>query len=237
MMSDAAVDAIRDEALAFMGTIIAGQSHEVTNVLNIINELAGLEQDVLSSVDPGEGVPLAKLKEIGRKIQFQVARGETIIRHMNLFAHSVDTPRAVFDVRDAVNRIVFLAERWTRLRRVELRAELPDDTTALENHPFFFQCAVFVCIDAASLTTSSQRQVTVSYSVSESGTEVIVNSADPIPRTPEITARTSALRRLVDELGGELRAMPNSRGDSRFVFFVPSWAKPGSSTHAAQKED
>jgi len=38
-------------ALAFYGKVVAGQSHEVTNVLNIINELTGLQQDLLMAAE------------------------------------------------------------------------------------------------------------------------------------------------------------------------------------------
>ena len=51
-MCDAKSKVIRDEGLAFMGKITAGQSHEVTNVLNIIGELAGLFIDTGCLVAP-----------------------------------------------------------------------------------------------------------------------------------------------------------------------------------------
>ena len=237
-MGDARADRIRDEGLAFIGKITAGQSHEVTNVLNIINELTGLQQDVLLSADCEKHVHLSKLKEICNKIQLQVVRGETIVRNINLFAHSVDAPLAVFDVKEVIGRIVFLAERWTRLKKVELVTELPDETTALENSPFFFQCAVFVCIDAASLAAADKRKVSVSYSVTEDGAEIVVTSADPVPRSPEVITRVASLRALVDELGGELRALPGDRDADRFVFFISSRAQRSwGDGSAAAKED
>jgi len=218
-------DKTNDQNLAFMGKIVAGQCHEVVNVLNVINELAGLQQDLLCATDDERNVPRPKLEEIGRKIQIQVARGERIIRNINLFAHCTDAPLVLFDVKEAIDRIVFLAERWTRLKRVELTSELCDETTALENSPFLLQCAIFVCIDAALAAAADKRRVIVSYSVEKDGVEVVVTSADPVPRCIEIMSSLASLRALVENLGGELRALPNDRGDDRFVFFVSNCAR------------
>jgi C4-dicarboxylate-specific signal transduction histidine kinase len=236
-VGDTRGDRIRNEGLACFGKITAGQSHEVTNVLNIINELAGLQQDVLLSANHENYVHLSKLKEICHKIQLQVARGETIIRNINLFAHSVDAPIAVFDVKEAISRIVFLAQRWTRLKKVELRARFPDTTTAIENSPFLFQCAVFVCIDAALLAAADRRQVSVSYSVTGDGAEVVVASSDPVPRTQEVMTRVASLRALVGELGGELRALPGAQDANCFIFFVSTRAPRSASNDSAVAQE
>lgn len=228
MVADAGDDRVRDESLAIIGKVTAGQSHDVANVLSIINELAGLQQDVLLSADHGHDARLAKLKETCEKIQRQVERGKWINRSINMFAHSMDTPLAVFDVKELICRIVFLAERWARLQKVELIAELPGETTALENSPLLFQCAAFVCIDAALSAAADTRRVSVGYSVTGEGAEVVVTSADPVPESQRLITRIATLRSLVGELGGELRALPTNREADRFIFFVPNRAQPNS---------
>jgi len=237
-VSDVRGKRIRDESLAFMGGIIAGQSHEATNVLNIIGELVGLQQDRLLAAGRGKQVDLPKLEEICNRIQCQVTRGHTIIRNINMFAHSVDTSLAVFDVRETVSRIVMLAERYTRLKQVQLMAELRDETIVLENSPFFFQCAVFVCIDVALSAAAERRKISVSYALAEGGAEVAVASADPVQGSPEVTTKLNSLRWVVEELGGELRALPG-RGDAdRLSFFVSNRAQRSyANGAAAQTED
>ncbi len=220
-MGESRVNKLRDEGLTFFGKVTAGQSHEVTNVLNIINELAGLQQDVLEVAELGKPVNVQKLKELGDKIQFQVKRGAMIIRNINRFAHSVDSSFAMFDVKEVISRTVFLAERWTRLNNVALTADLPEETTALENSPFFFQQAVFLCIDAALLAVANPRRVTVSYSVIEDGAEIVVISADPLSLNTAVEMKVITLRALLDELGGELRVLPSNRETDRFVFYIP----------------
>jgi C4-dicarboxylate-specific signal transduction histidine kinase len=220
-MSEARVDRIGQDGLAFMGKIMAGQSHEVTNVLNIINELSGLQQDVLLSADPDSPASLSKLQKVCGKIQFQVERGERIVRNMNLFAHSTDTPTAVFELKEVVSRIVFFAERWARLKRVELTAALPDEATALTNDSFRLQHAIFVGIEAALLSATDRRHITVGYAPAEGGAEIVIDSADAFQQTPEVRARLSLLSLISSELGGSMRAHDGAEESHRLTFFVP----------------
>ena len=54
---------LRTNGLAFFGTVIAGQSHEVTNVLNIVHELAGLQRDLLQGTESGRPIDVDKLRQ------------------------------------------------------------------------------------------------------------------------------------------------------------------------------
>jgi hypothetical protein len=209
------------ECLAFFSRITAGQSHELANVFNTINELVGLQQDHLAIGEQQDPVDRQRLQDICGRIRTQIDRGGKIIRAVNRFAHSADVPRAVFDVRDAVHRIVYLAERWTRLKEVDLTAELPEETTAIENFPFLFQWAVFLGIEAALLAATEKKRIAVGLKVALDGVEIAVTSADPVPRSEEIDSRIAALRLVVDTLGGELRAHAGDRDGDRFIFSVP----------------
>jgi len=214
------------DCLAFFARITAGQSHELSNVLNVINELVGLELDILSRSEPDASADRTRLRDISDRIRAQIDRGGQIIREINRFAHSADVPRAVFDVKEALCRIAFLAERWTKLKKVRLTAEVPDETIALENSPFLFQRAIFLCIEAALLAANAERRIAVGFSLVSDGVEIVVTSADPVPRSREIETRIARLRSVVDGLGGELRACPDSRGGDRFVFFMARGGHP-----------
>jgi len=154
-----------DGGLAFFSRITAGQSHELANVFNIINELVGLQADVLSGAGPEDRIDRQKLRDVCGRIRAQIERGGEIVRRIHGFAHSADVPRAVFDVKEALCRVVFLTERWTRLKEVSLTAEVPDGTIALENNPFLFQRAVFLCIDAALQAAGGGKRIVVGFSV------------------------------------------------------------------------
>lgn len=232
-MSDSHSSRKRNESLAFFGAMIAGQSHELTNVLNIISELAGLQLDLLKAQDEGRPVDLSRLQEVATRIQQQVMRGETIIRNTNQFAHSVDLPVAVFDLREAIDRVLFLAERSARLAQVELISELPDESIALENNPFCLQQAVFICIDLALRSATDERRVTVDYRVRDDGAVIRIVSADKLAHTDLVSDKVGFLELLLTDLGGVLLEGPGDDPHAAFVLHVPlhpgdSFGSPGS---------
>ena len=223
-MSDSNSPRTRDESIAFFGTIIAGQSHEVTNVLNIISELAGLQLDLLRVGEQGLPVNLPRLQEVAAKIKDQVHRGETIIRNLNGFAHSVDLPVAVFDLKEAIERALFFAQRSARLARVELVSELPTESIVMESNPFCVQQAVFICIDLALRSASDNRRVVVDYAVRGDGAEIRVTSGDRLSRDEKTEDRLELLQFLLEGIGGSLNEGPGDDPPGIVVFHLPRHA-------------
>ena len=207
--------------LAFFGKIMAGQSHEVTNVLNIINELSGLQEDLLCAAGPGGPPDVVKLSQIAERIKSQVRRGETLVRCMNRFAHSVDCPVTVFDLKETLDQIVCLARRSANLAKVVLEQEFPEASMPLEASPFGFQQTVFRCIEIALEAATEQRRITVSYQVSDPGATIAIRSADPILADPEVADRESLLGLLMRQLAGQLLAYPGGADSHRFLLFFP----------------
>jgi hypothetical protein len=210
---------LRNKGLMFFGRITAGQSHEVTNVLNVMNELAGLQGDILQASDRNGRVDLEKLKEINEKFQLQVQRGENIIRSINRFAHSVDSPIAVFDLKEALDQTIYLAQRLAHLGNAALKAEFPKESIPIETSLFGFKQAVLSCIEIAVAASSEQRRVIVSYRVVDGGGEVSVTSADPIPSKPGLMEECCYLELLMQELGGKAETVPSSAEPHRFTLF------------------
>jgi C4-dicarboxylate-specific signal transduction histidine kinase len=219
---------LRREGLAFFGAIIAGQSHEVTNVLNIINELAGLQGDVLRGVQQGQPIDVDKLKQIIERIQNQVHRGEAIVRCMNRFAHSADCPVTVFDLKEGIEQIASLAQRSATLAKTILGTEFPKESMPLETSPFGLKQAVFGCIEIALAASTRERRITVAYRVLDQGAEIAVRSADPILPEPNAGEKEAFLALLMRQLGGEMTASPCAGDSHRFLLFFPRpTAKPG----------
>lgn len=208
---------LRAEGLAFFGRMTAGQSHEVTNVLNIINELAGLQLDLLGAAVAGRTPDLSRLAEIADRIQAQVARGGTIIRNVNRFAHSVDLPTAVFELGDVLERVVFLTQRYATLGRVTLDLKRPEEAFAVESNPFCIQQAVFCCLEIAITAASEHRRVMVTYRVGDRQVEIEISAADPMDRATIPAERLELLRALLDELGGVVAQIPDQAEPHRFV--------------------
>jgi hypothetical protein len=220
-VTDAGESRLCEEGLVFFGRVMAGQCHELVNVFNIVNELAGLQEDTLDRVRRGDPGSLEKLGEAVCRIQAQVKRGQTIIRNMHQFAHSVDAPWVVFDAREVVGRVVFFATRQTRLREIELLTSLPDAGVALESNPFWLQQAVYMAIELLLEGTTGRGRITVTLSPQPDGAAIVLVGADPVHRGPETAVRLAALSSILGVLGGEVREAPRHAADDRLVLFVP----------------
>jgi C4-dicarboxylate-specific signal transduction histidine kinase len=210
----------REESLPFLGRITAGQCHDVTNALNIVNELAGLQQDLVAGAAHGETVDLAKLGDLAARIQAQVERAVGMLRTLNRFGHHADTGVCLFDVREVIAEIVSLATRAARLRQTRLVSQLPERAAMMEASPIVLERAIFACIETALAGEERQRrEVTVACVLMGDRAEIEVMSADPIDQA-ELAMRLDLVKVLVGNLGGTLKAIPD-RASRRFAIVVP----------------
>ncbi|MFH1419226.1 MAG: hypothetical protein ABII12_13190 [Planctomycetota bacterium] len=216
---------LRRQGLVFFGKIVAGQAHEITNVLNVINELAGLQADVLAAVGRERTCNVERLIQVAERIRNQVQRGEALVRSMSRFAHSVDEPVSIFDLKEALEQVVCLAQRPANLAKTALSQEFPARSAVLEASPFSFKQAVLTCIEIALTASSDSRRITVSYRVFDTRIEVAVASADPMTQTPNVLERQAHLALLMRELGGDVSAMSTSEEGHCITIQLPKAGK------------
>jgi signal transduction histidine kinase len=79
-----------EAGLQFFGKMSASISHEIKNALAIINESAGLLDDLSLRAERGIPVEPERLKKQAGNILKQIRRADGIIQNMNKFAHSID---------------------------------------------------------------------------------------------------------------------------------------------------
>lgn len=136
--------------LRFFGTVTASVSHELKNVLAIVNENAGLIEDVLAMAAKGRDPDPARLLKAVQAIQAQIRRGDTIIKGLNRFAHSVDEPRAAMVVDQALELAVGLTARMAAMRGVNVTFAPSADSIMVKSAPFAFQQLMWHCLDGAT---------------------------------------------------------------------------------------
>ncbi len=182
---------LQREDVLFFGDVIAGLSHELSNVFNIINEMAGLQQDILAGAQP-KGVDAAdRLSELAGRIKAQVERGETLNQSLHSLAHSVDDANIVFDLGDTLELVSSLAARRARLARVELVVHRPESPVTLEGDPFVLLLTIYGSIGAVVGAADCERRVEVSAAQHDSGAQIFITSADPLP--PGVVDEVAAL--------------------------------------------
>ena len=132
-------DTLAEAGLRFFGKISASISHEIKNSLAIINENAGLLEDLTRMADKGTPLNQDRLKKLAASLMAQVARADTIIKNMNRFAHSVDVAVRQIDLGEILTLMSTLCSRFAAQRGVSLRPEAPQEPILITTHAFYFQ--------------------------------------------------------------------------------------------------
>ena len=112
---DATLDAT---CVQVFGKISAAISHDLKNVLAIVNENAGLLDDLALRAAKGIEIPPERLSIATARILKQVKRGDTVLKNLNRYAHSTDLPVQQLNVAEMVALMVDLAGRQAAMKEV-----------------------------------------------------------------------------------------------------------------------
>ncbi|MBW2412662.1 MAG: sensor histidine kinase, partial [Deltaproteobacteria bacterium] len=134
-MSDT-LDSVAEASLQFFGKVTASVSHEIKNILAIINENAGLLEDIALMADRGKAIEPERLKTLSRAIVKQIRRADTVIINMNRFAHSADETIEIVDLRDLLALVVVAADRLASMRSVKLEPKPQQTPVEIRTSPF-----------------------------------------------------------------------------------------------------
>jgi len=122
--------------IALWGKITAGITHEMKNVLAIINESSGLIGDIMKAGKKGPIKYQDRLLLALEKISRQINRGVEISNSLNKFAHSTDDALASVDINEVLSQAIFLLKRFAGQKQVELVMVKSEGEINLYTNPF-----------------------------------------------------------------------------------------------------
>jgi hypothetical protein len=191
-----------EQGLRFLGRQTSTQSHELTNVLNIINELVGLLDDMIGALASGRTIDPARFKEVVAKTHKQVQRGETIIRGINQLAHSVDSVTGTLPLSELNARVIFLAGRLLRLGRARLTVAQPAHDVALSGYALGYQQAVLSAMELALQAGAENHALELRFETNPDRIAIIIEADVPLDSSAATREHERALQELVSSLGG-----------------------------------
>jgi C4-dicarboxylate-specific signal transduction histidine kinase len=134
---------MNEKEIKFIGKITAGVTHEVNNVLASIREISGLMTDILSITDEISFPRKEKFQTSLEKIQNQVQRGIKLTCQLNKFSHLSDTNKTDVDLNEIIEHLIFLTERFARLKNIALQIQPLGKSVAININPLLLQMALF----------------------------------------------------------------------------------------------
>ncbi|MCW8810168.1 MAG: hypothetical protein OQK52_07200 [Ignavibacteriaceae bacterium] len=137
---------MNEKDIKFIGKITAGVTHELNNVLASIREISGLMTDILSITDEKSFPRKEKFQTSLGKIQNQVQRGVKLTSQLNKFSHLTDNYKNDIDLNELLEHLIFLTERFARIKNVALQNQSINQTITINTDPLRLQMALFNCI-------------------------------------------------------------------------------------------
>ena len=211
---------IGKEGLQFFGKMSASITHEIKNVLAIINENAGLLEDFTLMAEKGRPIEMERFKTVAGKIKNQVRRADGIVKNLSRFAHSADAFTEEIDLNEVLKFVVSLSGRLADMQGIALEQMHADRPVMVTTTPFCLQNLLCLCLDFAMEVTGTEKNIHLSAEKMENGAQIRfshLRDMEKIPGDRFPTQKEKALmgaigaRLSIDPGGGELRLM--LRGD------------------------
>jgi C4-dicarboxylate-specific signal transduction histidine kinase len=197
--------------LQFFGIMSASISHENKNALAVINENAGLLEDLIGLAEAGRPLDLARLRKLAVTVSDQIQRADGIVINMNQFAHSIDEPLAAVDVNEILKLVVALSGRFAAMKRVAIDTKLDPSPVMLTTSPFFLMNLLWLFLDFAMGAAGEKRMVELAVEKTEGSALIRFRGLDGLGQTPPNTFPAEREKKLLALLRAELSVNDGNR--------------------------
>jgi hypothetical protein len=99
--------------------------------------------DILSITDETSFPRKEKFQTSLQKIQNQVQRGIKLTCQLNKFSHLSDTNKTDVDLNELVDHVIFLTERFARIKNITLQNRPSSQSITITSDPFLLQMSLF----------------------------------------------------------------------------------------------
>lgn len=216
-------DAIGEMGLRFFGKISASISHEIRNALAIINESAGLLEDLVTLGGKAKPLDPERLTSLARQVRRQIRRADGIIDNMNRFAHSVDEPVKDIDLKKTVELMSALCQRFASMRKVSLAVESDATPLVIRTNPFLLENFIYLCLDFAMETAGEGKTVVLIAEASDVGAKLTVGGIENLDDIPPGRFPGRHEKALLETLKADLTLDP---GSGELVVMLPKKGTP-----------
>ncbi len=150
-------------SLQFFGQMSASATHEIKNSLAIINENAGLLQDLTLMSKNGQALSPDRIVNITQKIENHVKQADGIIKKLNRFSHSSDQFEQMADLEKTVSFVLQVASRLIEMAGTDIKVESKGQSVQVETNLFFLQALIWRAIEPICRDTKFSTQITISF--------------------------------------------------------------------------
>ena len=198
------LDIEMETGLRFFGKMTASISHEIKNVMAIINESAGLLEDYSLMAEKGMPIDPTRLKIVSERVSGQIKRANGIAKNLNNLAHSVDEFNKSVDLGEALALAVGLAQRLADMRSVTLELQPPSDFPTVITSPFHLQNLIWQMLDFAMDISGDAKVIGLTLGTATGSVEIRFTGLEGLKDPPETEFPTKRETSLLEMLGATI---------------------------------
>jgi signal transduction histidine kinase len=201
-------DTLDAACLQVFGKISAAVSHDLKNVLAIVNENAGLLDDLALRAAKGGEIPLDRLNVATSRMLKQVKRGDAVLKNLNRFAHTTDAPLLQGNVAETVALMVDLAGRQAAMRETVIT--VAPDAAMISTCLVYLESFVYLLLRHALEVLP--RKESVEIAVAAEGETVCIRLVNPagLPLIQDDVFPGVQEKALMERLKIDLQALPGT---------------------------
>ena len=209
-------DMLAQAGLRFFGKMSASVTHEIKNTLAIINESAGLLEDLSLMEQKGQPMSAKRITDISQSVARQVKRSDIVLKKLNRFSHSVDKSKEIIDLEQTIIFVLDLANRLLEMQGVIIKVISPDSPLKINISLFYFENLIWHAIEAACNIVDKEKQITISFGTQ--GTKISIgfemtNILDDLLENLLESDEDTALLRHLD--------ISIEKGNNGFILYCP----------------
>jgi hypothetical protein len=203
---------LRETGLQYFGLITSSVSHELKNVLAILNENAGLIQDLILMAQKGSPLNVERLGSVAGRFAAQIGRADGILKDLNRFAHTVDSNAAVeTDICEALRLSVVLTHRFSSTRGVDVDLDSLPSSVLSTTLPFYLNHLIWLCLDYAMDAAGEPKRVVVTCHQSDTNVSIFFTELNGDMEVTGNPLFSDAGTRLTEMLNARLNIVPEDR--------------------------
>jgi hypothetical protein len=198
------LDPLGEAGLQFFGKMSSSNFHEIKNALAIINENAGLMEDLAMMAEKGMPVDSEKLKILSWRIMRQVLRANEIIQNINRFSRSVEQTADRVNLGEFLCFLAELSGRFAEMQGVTLKPEILLSPVIITTRPFFLENLVWLCLNFAMKASGKGKTVGLVAESTETGTRIRFTQLEAIEENLKNQFPTAQENALLRALNAEI---------------------------------
>jgi signal transduction histidine kinase len=202
------VNATNVDGLRFFGRMSASISHDLKNTLSIMNESAGLLEDLASMAEKGRPLDTQRIKALGATIKRQIQRTDGIVRNMNRFSHSVDDPFKEIGLRVSLELLLTICRRLIDARGIKVTIAPCDAEVTMVTRPFFLYHLVWQLLEHGLTVAGPSKRIEIRIEQAPASVRLVFSGLETLTSQSGLD---ETLRDLLDLLGARLEIEPADR--------------------------